>query len=351
MDVPPGRARVAVLAEHSEELGRRRWFIEDERSLAQLALGNLAISRDILDLCRSRAMAGLVARGLESEVPDLRAAALERLGLLRADDWAFAVADRLQDPIPWVRGVALRVLGELRAKEYAPKIIELLKSDESRRDALYALSYLGVKESTEAILPWVDGGDELTRSYATMALSIIWTERDVSELLVHSNPKIRRFALWQIHLRRQSRSFDLLVPLCRDPDSEVRRTALLAMGELDLRRAEPHNRAAMADDDAEVQRVAARFFIAYWAGRGLDQVASLMNHSDPIVRAMAVRAVSDRRDAAYLKDLRQILEDADENVRLAAADGLIFLLVEQAAELMHHKDPAVRERARQFLGR
>jgi HEAT repeat protein len=133
-----------------------------------------------------------------------------------------------------------------------------------------------------------------------------------------------------------------VAPLVRDPDADVRRAAILAIGNSRAAISDERLATALHDTDAEVRRLCERALL----GRGLSRhhihLARLITDSRPATRLQVLFYLRDDSDLDLAVWLRLLTQDPAESVRLAAVRAAAeFAVIElhERLEEMATSDP------------
>jgi hypothetical protein len=137
-----------------------------------------------------------------------------------------------------------------------------------------------------------------------------------------------------------------VAPLVRDPDSEVRRAAVLAVGGSRTAISDERLAVALHDVDPEVRRLTEKALL----GRGLSHrhihLARLITDSRPAVRLQVLMHLREDSDLDIAVWLRLLSQDSAESVRLAAIRAAAELTVAEMNDRLeemaaHDPNPTV----------
>ena len=116
---------------------------------------------------------------------------------------------------------------------------------------------------------------------------------------------------------------DQLREALADPDAELRKAAIEALGELDDESAAQVLAHAVEDPDPELRREALKSLARIGNEDAAYAIATAMdNYTDTNLRIEAIKALSELGSDAAVEGLQQGLDDPDENVRQMAREGL-----------------------------
>jgi hypothetical protein len=194
-------------------------------------------------------------------------------------------------------------------------------------DGFTGFSSPGRRTAIECVADWAAGSQP----------EVIAACRRIVRPALHDSDDVVRLRAATLALRPEVGQADLLLPLLNDPDAEVRRTALLAVGP---------ERSLMADDDllrwlhdpdAEVRRLTDTAL----RSRGLQsrdiRMGRLLTDPRPAARLDLVNLLRDDGDLDLSAWLRRLSEDPVPAVRAAAArlaeERDVFQLTERLAQM------------------
>jgi len=267
----------------------------------------------------------------------------------------------LEDPSAKVRGMAAFSFSAWTWKVGKSALLEALKSErdpESLVLILHALAKTYAREEYDQYMPF----------------------------LRHSDPRVRAQAVFTLDIVNRREAADSIIPLLDDPDAAVRKHAMLALSRMSSENAARQGLRFIDDPDPEVRALAYRLVgsvrfpernaaivkgfsdiddlvrcavadaslvmrdtsvinavlpslasdpSAQFIQRVLRAVAEhihatpapyvtplIQSHPDPTVRAMAVNALSNRRDTPIWKELEIAEKDSDWRVRAAVFDAI-----------------------------
>ena len=115
---------------------------------------------------------------------------------------------------------------------------------------------------------------------------------------------------------------DPLLALLSDADKDVRRQAVIALGELRDPRARPGITKLFKDSDPEVRGRAVYSLGKYQDPADIPTVRHFLKDSAPYVRYYAMEALVAIHDPSAIPDIKDRLADPDKTIRLRAAEAL-----------------------------
>jgi HEAT repeat protein len=304
-----------------------RLRIEAARALALLGLDARAAQPALLEALTSDDT--LVRRGAADALGQMGTEALPTLRRL------------LTNPNPHLRDGAARALGQmgLPARSAVGGLTAALKDSESTVRVQAALALWNIDQNAELALPTLTSVlkdvDNKDRWEAIDALGQISVEarpaiRGMTEVLLGAvkdrDARVRVHAARWLH-RRVNKPLvvaALLRDCVTDRDPLVRRTAVLALGELGAEgRIVELMSTALQDRDVSV-RLAAEEGLARTGAEMVGQLIEALKNTSPRVRAGVARSLGliGPSAKAAVKPLTALRNDADEGVRAAVQDAL-----------------------------
>jgi HEAT repeat protein len=279
-------------------------------------------------------------RAATSDAPDLRTNAIEAASrVLQANPAGLGDRDRavqwilagLVDPAPRVRFVAAVAVGELRLEPARDEVLGLVDDADPSVGvaARFALHRLGDTSRSHELEETAVAPDPQVRGDTAMVLGLLVDEPSAVNVLrpmrADASPAVRLQAhesLWRLGDEGGLRSM-IAGSVSGYPDDQM--VSLLGLAAPRDRRVIEHVRAALTGDYLEVNLVAARAMGMLGSDEGYGVALRGADSRDPRQRLLAALAFGaiGRTDAQ--DELRDLLRDADPNVRLAAATAILQL--------------------------
>ena len=168
-----------------------------EHLIGQMA--GIDLESDAADWVKAKAF----VRALDADVPELRMAAANGLGVLGQADSVPKLAERFADPDPRVRARAARSAGKIGDSRATTPLEKLLRDPTGavRREAAEALGNIGTRQALQALLPMYEDDDERVRRIAVGAFGNFETDSPVEfliEALSDESPAVRRTAVYSL---------------------------------------------------------------------------------------------------------------------------------------------------------
>lgn len=240
------------------------------------------------------------------------------------------VAAALQDVSRPVRFAAAMVAGRRRMKSLEPQLKTLLHDPDPsvRIAALYAMARLGDLSHMNMLPPMLASSNPVIRANAAMVLgrlgdaSAIAMLRALSDDPNHSVRLVVTSALARLGYKRAVKS---LIALDLSGDTADHLFALSTCRTLDNPLAVNVLLAGLHDPMAEAQLIAARGLGQRGSVAGIKIALTEAASADPGLRALAALALGSIPSPASEPALRNLLQDKNIRVRVAAAAGLINL--------------------------
>ena len=266
-----------------------------------------------------------------SKLVELRAAAIETLGLIGSPNGDAAAAAALNDPAVEVRCQAVLAIARLRKARAWPLVKGLVGDADSRlvRHLAEALASIATDEAHGALVTLLGHGDERVRLQAIDSLAGYRRVEDIDRLLGRGSGddseivRDRAFAALATYPEPAVRARALAVLHSEASDDYAAAVRLLAA------RATPPACDALAavarGGDKRYRRVVADV-LKCLAGHGADRYADVfvrhLDHSSSSVRREAIRGVAKGRKGDPWTTLKALLSDPSESVRRYVIDAI-----------------------------
>jgi len=230
-----------------------------------------------------------------------------------------AIAERLLDSNLGLRLNAAKALGVLKAENAIPKMLEAMKTGDSKlRIALLRSLYkIGNPSVDTGILPYLNDADKDVRDETMLTLGLFRSRKALPEVqkIYEKNPdtKLRLKALQAISLIGDPSSKELFQRNLRDPDARYRQYAAEGLARIaDASLTEEISR-ALINEKKEPTQLALSFAL-YRMGR--------REYLDKLVTALGSRQYHDQVEAYFLEmgkplsyDLVNFLNNEDPHIR------------------------------------
>ncbi|MEG4493943.1 HEAT repeat domain-containing protein, partial [Microcoleus sp. D3_18_C4] len=178
---------------------------------------------------------------------------------------------------------------------------------------------------------------------------------ELLKLVEHSDSDVRRMAAYALGNIGDAQAIPGLLKLVEDSDSHVRRSAADALGAIGDEQAIPGLLKLVEDSDSHVRRSAADALGAIGDEQAIPGLLKLVEHSDSDVRRRAADALGAIGDEQAIPGLLKLVEHSDSDVRRRAANVLGKIGDEQAIpgllKLVEHSDSHVRSMAADALSK
>ena len=294
--------------------------------------------------------------------------------------------DLLQDDKVRYRGktVAIRVLGRMKNRKAVPELIEILKSNfrDVRKEGAAALGDIAAHEATPSLLKAIEDHDGHVRKAAVIALGHIEEAstyrpliellkregyRDIQEEIVkavlHINPSgfLLNLASCDDEIKeivaRFAANFEILLILSRDSNNKVKVPALISLGRgnwgASSQRVLVRLKEALDEEDSEVRKSA--LISMGELGYCPDEIRLALHDHDIWVRYYAIKAIAAAGREEMSQAIIPLLHDGDLPVVFLAIDTLCQLGGKEAISALHslslREDHEIRGKALQALER
>jgi len=170
--------------------------------------------------------------------------------------------------------------------------------------------------------------------------------------LKNDDNDIRRTAVIALGNLRDAVAVEPLIRMLQDGDWGIRYRAAMALGEIgDVRAVEPLVE-ALKDEDAEVRMHALKALRRIGDPRAVESLAGMLKEKDKAVRLEAVVALGETSDARVVNPLIQMLKDEEIEIRRAAKEALRRIggpSIKSLVKALKDKDGFVRMSAADLL--
>ena len=326
-----------------------------------------AAARVLGEMKDRRAVPPLIA-ALRDGDAEVRAAVIEALAELKDPRAVEPLISALKDENGEVQGDATLALGEFNDPRGVRALIEVMNApnQEDHSAAASALGRVGAS-AVEPLIQALNSPDHLARMHAAEALGWVEDSRAVDALIAalkDTNSGVREAALvglkghsdapgmllapfdvlgwvrsrgpWVRGATRDPRVADLLIAALKDPEAQVRSTAVDALGELGLPAAVGPLITLLRNPNA-----------------GLRPAEAIKTNANAL-RQKAASALGDIGDARAVEPLIATLTDPDDGVRTSAIKALGKSKDPRVAgpliSLLKDKNPEIRQEAVEALG-
>ncbi len=265
----------------------------------------------------------LLEKGAQDFYPTTRQFSLQAIRHLSPKKAKILARERLEDSNIWVKSTALDLLAELGDTESIPAIEPLLKAPDRmvRLAAAYTLVQLGKPQYFSELAGSVKGGNIVQRFQGITYLGKIGDEASVrllKELLESDEEQVLSPALKSIGDKADMEWFRPLVKLSLHKNPDVRRGAVLALGNLPSNAVKKQVKLFCSDPDPLVKLSAALSMHRLGFAECNKVFEELLAHKDYAVRASSARVLGEVDIPDRTRLLAKALGDANSRVRTAA---------------------------------
>ncbi len=245
---------------------------------------------------------------LEKEIPNRRRLITDVIADLRNPFFYKHLLSLLKDRDGHVVSYAARGLGWIGDKEAVTPLVSLLSHPypDVQASAVEALQRLSQYLNTEELIQNLKSDSSFMRKNMALILGKLLKERDTSEA---------------------SKIIEALGFTLKDPDTEVRKAALIALSKTPpgsnlVEEVKRHMKRALTDETPEVRAIATEAIAQFKGDDILDFVLLMTKDTDENVRAVATRALSRFADKKALSRLVELLDDPNGYVVIQAIEAL-----------------------------
>jgi len=269
------------------------------------------------------ALIPLLEKGTKDFYPTTRQFALQGIPNLSKSKARILGRERLEDSNIWVKSTALDLLADLNDTESIDAIKPLLKAPDRmvRLAAAYTLVRLGDDQYSSELTRAVKGGDTIHRFQAITYLGKIGDAdslRLLKSLLESDEEQVLSASLKSLGDQANMELFRPLAKLSLHESPTVRRNAVLAMGYLPPNAVKKQVKLFCTDPAPLVQLSAALAMHRLKSAECNTTFAELMEHKDFAVRASTARVLGKVDIPDRTRLLAKALGDSKARVRTAA---------------------------------
>ncbi|MFW6163265.1 MAG: HEAT repeat domain-containing protein, partial [Planctomycetota bacterium] len=308
-----------------------------------------------------------VARFARRGEPELRAAAVEALGVIGAERAVAVITERLDDKAPAVRHQALVALARVQGKD-AWDTIEPFLGDEDPdmvRHAARALGYVRTPQAVTRLLALLGHDEDRVRRDAAVTLGRVRPPEGILPLLRRmasdSSSEVRDAGFQALVAYEPTALTEPLLEVLRGEETDLYASALRVLARRPTRAATDRLATLLRQRDprySDVVPLAFDVLAAIDPDAYLDVFTSFLDHDSSAIRKKAVAAVARCSSANPFVLLRDCLTARDRNLRYlaykamrAARDkeppgGIVAFL----AEPLRSDDPRTVKSALALLG-
>lgn len=336
----------------------------------------------LVDLKEHRAIPMIidVTGALDESVPDDDDRLMRIKRIMEGFGGSDAYAEVLLDSDIKFKGkvIAAELAGKTRSKNAVPALIEQLSTviRDLRKAAAHSLGLIGTDEARLALIGLISDPESNVRKMAITCLGFVphpdsfdpllsrldeEPYNDVIEEIVKSLLKVDPVNLYS-HLdgfKAQTREamgrfasdLDILLKLSHDDDTSVKLPAISSLAELSDKKASDRIVAAIRDDDPEVRRTAVIALGSMDIGQ--ENLKPLLLDKDMWVRVHAVRSLGNSLRQDMVEALAPMLKDKEIPVVLAAIESMALIggkdAFAQLSTIADHKDETVKKAIREII--
>jgi HEAT repeat protein len=259
-------------------------------------------------------------KGDNIELKTTSAYVLSQLGIQEAIP---EIQRLLKDPNPAARQVAVRALRFLKAKGSIPDLLPLLRDEnrEVRNQAAYTLESLEAKEAIPGIRAMLQDKD--SRVVAAYALQTLGAREAVPDLIpLLKEPHFNGSAAEVLGELRAKDSIPEVLQVLRVNDYVSSTMALRALGKLGAKEALPDMVRLLKAPDARGKEVAVQALADAGAPESIPELRECLRTGDAATRAGALRAIGMILGNTAAAEVRACLKDRNELIRESAVKTL-----------------------------
>ena len=275
----------------------------------------------------------------------------------KTTDWD-SLTKALKDNDSNIRKLAVQVLRN-NGMPAVGSLIQALKDDEDpniRKETAEALGFIG---DVKAILPLIqalkDDDDRVQEESMKALIKIGVPSIDaLAKVLNDRNNQVRKHAVQALGEIKDARAVESLIQVFTDSDVDVLGDAVSALEKIGIASVESLIK-ALKDRDSQIRKLAVVALGEIRDARAVEPLIQVLSDNDSNVRGEAADALSKISDTRAVEPLIHVLSDNDSNVRCKAALALGEIRDAKASKplihaLLHDTDSEVRKNAAMALG-
>jgi len=278
--------------------------------------------------------------------------------------------------------IAIEIIEDQNCKEAMPYLIKLFedKLRDVKRASIKALTKLDSEGSGQILMEACEDEDGHIRKYAVSAIGKIGDKSvintlfkllnkeiytDVKEeiikaiLMIDPQEAYHRIDNFDIQGReliaRYSDSFEVLNILSKDPELNVRLSAISSLGSLDFDGAYQNLIASLKDENIQIRKAA---LMALGNRRCCEhEILPMLNDEDMWVKIYAIKALGNSLNPDVIEHIKPLLNAAEIPIVLSSIDALAKIaslssvnISDLLAPLSVHKVAAIRQRVKDVEG-
>jgi HEAT repeat protein len=265
----------------------------------------------------------------------------------------------LKDNDSNTRKLAVQVLRKIGIPAVRP-LVQALRNDEDpniRKETAEALGFIGDVKAIRPLIQALEDDDDGVQEESMKALIKIGVPSidALAKVLNDRNNQVRKHAVQALGEIKDARAVESLIQVLTDSDVDVLGDAVSALEKIGIASVKPLIR-ALKDKDSQIRKLAVEALGEIRDTRAVEPLIQVLSDNDSIVRGEAADALSKISDIRAVEPLIQVLSDNDSNVRCKAALALGEIRDAKASKplihaLLHDKNSEVRKNAAMALGK
>jgi HEAT repeat protein len=257
----------------------------------------------------------------------IRGAALHALARIAGSEAQAELRSHLTDASPYVAALAAAHLGEFRSREALADLClaAATGSEDVRVAALDALFLIRDPACLPTILSLLKDPEPEVRKTAIQAMAHFGKKDDASRIepfLADANPGVRASAALTLASLGHRESTPAIVKLLKDAEDDVRYSAINALGKLGDRTSIPSIMECLGDEGIVVPNTVAEVLAKLDAKDQIPKLVAALNDPEPRVRIGSMKALVELGAVDKIPDIARLLKGDDQLVRRYAAISL-----------------------------
>jgi HEAT repeat protein len=269
--------------------------------------------------------------------PELRNEILEAL-VRHGSSVTELLIDQLQSEEPDIRAAAVTALGRVRDKRATPALTRMLVTDpELTIPVIAALTFTRDPAAVDSLFSMLGTEDAAIRKATVGALNALGTPETVKRvipLLADPNPGVREAAVCIVGYFGYPECVEALLSRCQDADENVRRAAIEQMPYLEDSRTSKVLTDALRAEVPAVRAAAAAAMAHMEPSGAASSLIAALGDDDPWVRYFSARSLDRHRTMESAAELHRLAQfDRFHQVRIAAFEALCRIDTGMAASI------------------
>ncbi len=325
-----------------------------------------------------------IAGSLDPSMPDEMDILYAIKENLKGFDCSQPLIDILNNPkIKYrAKALAIEIIEDQNCKAAVPYLIKLFEDNlrDVKRASIKALKEMDSEDSGQLFMDACEDEDSHVRKYSVSALGKIGDSAIIDNLLKLLEKEIYGDVKEEIVkailaidpqevfsrlndfdapikdiIARYASDIEILITLIKDPDLNVKLSAISSLGMVEDEKANENLITALKDDNIEIKKAA---LMALGNKKCcIDEILPMLNDSDVWVRIYAIKALGHSLNTNMIEYIKPMLKSDEIPIVLTTIDALSEIAFNNNFDisailkpLLNHKVPAIRQKAQEMEG-